>query len=86
MRPLTLHEAVCVSVFLMINSASFLAGYFLMDHRHSILLLYGSAHASVGYVGGLLISRLLYRIEEEEGPKFFSLSPDASHTAENGLP
>lgn len=64
MWPPTLHDAVCIAVFLAINSASFLMGYFLIATDDGIcpskfVLIYGNVQAFVGYVGGLYISKML---------------------------
>jgi hypothetical protein len=65
----SLHDMLCIVVFLIVNAISFLASYvFIMDppndakgaKMQSSILIYGSSQSFIGYVGGFYISKILY--------------------------
>ena len=65
----TLHDVLCIVVFVIVNAVSFLVSYFfIMDtptdaksaKMQSNILVYGSSQSFIGYVGGFYVAKILY--------------------------
>jgi hypothetical protein len=67
----SLHDMLCIVVFVVLNAISFLVSYFfIMDapidektaRFQSSILLYGSSQSFIGFLGGFYISKILHTL------------------------